>query len=212
MTQDTWGISLSSTEREIYMFFHVLTCFPFPVCCLLIPVLETQIPFSQWKESVKIGKYQFPFGPFRPLFNSRGKTWNTSDFPYPVGSAATPFTVSRQNTCLQWSPVNRSKLISMLISYPLFSWFYCKFDFIMNRFKISLEVYCASKKKNCKHFNLIRFSSKPDETLNRKNSGAPNDGFLANALKRCFRLSGGLLKLCRLILGCAIKFLSVRFF
>ena len=39
--------------------------------------------------------------------------------------------------------------------------------------------------------------------------GAPNDGFLSNALKRCFRLSGVLLKLCRLILGCAIKFLSV---
>ena len=39
-------------------------------------------------------------------------------------------------------------------------------------------------------------------------SGAPNDGFLPNALKRCFRLSGVLLKLCRLILGCAIKFLS----
>ena len=43
-------------------------------------------------------------------------------------------------------------------------------------------------------------------------SGAPNDGFLPNALKRCFRLSGVLLKLCRLILGCAMKFLSVRFF
>ena len=43
-------------------------------------------------------------------------------------------------------------------------------------------------------------------------SGAPNDGFLPNALKRCFRLSGVLLKFCRLILGCAIKFLSVRFF
>ena len=37
-------------------------------------------------------------------------------------------------------------------------------------------------------------------------SGAPNDGFLPNALKRCFRLSGVLLKLCRLILDCAIKF------
>ena len=37
-------------------------------------------------------------------------------------------------------------------------------------------------------------------------SGAPNDGFLPNALKRCFRLSGVLLKLCRLIIGCAIKF------
>ena len=43
-------------------------------------------------------------------------------------------------------------------------------------------------------------------------TGAPNDGFLPNALKRCFRQSGLLLKLCRLILGCAIKFLSVRFF
>ena len=43
-------------------------------------------------------------------------------------------------------------------------------------------------------------------------SGAPNDGFLPNALKRCFRLSGVLLKLCRLILGCATKFLSVRSF
>ena len=43
-------------------------------------------------------------------------------------------------------------------------------------------------------------------------AGATNDGFLPNALKRCFRLSGVLLKLCRLILGCAIKFLSVRFF
>ena len=42
--------------------------------------------------------------------------------------------------------------------------------------------------------------------------GAPNDGFLPNALKRCFRLSRVLLKLCRLILGCAIKFLSVRSF
>ena len=43
-------------------------------------------------------------------------------------------------------------------------------------------------------------------------AGTPNDGFLSNALKRCFRLSGVPLKLCRLILGCAIKFLSVRFF
>ena len=41
---------------------------------------------------------------------------------------------------------------------------------------------------------------------------APNDGFLPNALKRCFMLSGVLLKLCKLILGCAIKLLSVRSF
>ena len=36
-----------------------------------------------------------------------------------------------------------------------------------------------------------------------KGPGAPNDGFLSNALKRCFMLSGVLLKLCRLIIGCA---------
>ena len=41
------------------------------------------------------------------------------------------------------------------------------------------------------------------------NKGTVNDGFLPNALKRCFRLSGVLLKLCRLIIGCAIKFLSL---
>ena len=34
--------------------------------------------------------------------------------------------------------------------------------------------------------------------------------FSPKCFKRCFRLSGVLLKLCRLILGCAIKFLSVR--
>ena len=49
-------------------------------------------------------------------------------------------------------------------------------------------------------------------SFRRLMSGAPNDGFLPNALKRCFRLTGVLLKLCRLILGCAMKFLSVRFF
>ena len=42
--------------------------------------------------------------------------------------------------------------------------------------------------------------------------GTPNDGFLPNALKRCFRLSGVLLKLCRRILGCAINFLYFRSF
>ena len=45
--------------------------------------------------------------------------------------------------------------------------------------------------------------------LGHNRSGAPNDDFLPNALKRCFRLSG---KLCRLILGCTIKVLSVRVF
>ena len=44
-------------------------------------------------------------------------------------------------------------------------------------------------------------------------SAAPNDRFLSNAFQRCLRLSGVLLKLCRLILGCAKKKkLSVRLF
>ena len=43
-------------------------------------------------------------------------------------------------------------------------------------------------------------------------SGAPNDGFLSDPLKRYFRLSGVPLKLCRFILGCTIIFLSVRLF
>jgi len=43
-------------------------------------------------------------------------------------------------------------------------------------------------------------------------SGAPNDRFLSNAVRRCFRLSGVLLKLSRLILGCTKKILSVRIF
>ena len=36
-------------------------------------------------------------------------------------------------------------------------------------------------------------------------SGAPNDRFLSNAFRCCFRLSGVLLKLCRLILACTKK-------
>ena len=43
----------------------------------------------------------------------------------------------------------------------------------------------------------------PDST--RHLAGAPNDGFLSNAFKKWLRLSGVLLKLCRLILGCAKK-------
>ena len=43
-------------------------------------------------------------------------------------------------------------------------------------------------------------------------SGAPNDSFLSDPLKRYFRLSGVPLKLCKFILGHAIIFLSVRSF
>ena len=43
-------------------------------------------------------------------------------------------------------------------------------------------------------------------------AGAPNDNFLLDPLKRCFRRSGVALKLCRFILGSAIIFLSVRSF
>ena len=60
--------------------------------------------------------------------------------------------------------------------------------------------------------NVACFRSIHCAQKRRRGTGAPNDGFLPNALKRCFRLSGVLLKLCRLILGCAIKLLSVRLF
>ena len=43
-------------------------------------------------------------------------------------------------------------------------------------------------------------------------SGVPNDSFLSNPLKRNFRLSGVLLKLCSFISGRAIIFLSVLSF
>ena len=43
-------------------------------------------------------------------------------------------------------------------------------------------------------------------------SDAPNDRFLSNASNRCFKLSGVLLKRCRLILGCVKKVLSERLF
>ena len=43
------------------------------------------------------------------------------------------------------------------------------------------------------YFSLSVFSF--SISFNDKSSGAPNDGFLSNALKRCFRLSGVLLKL-----------------
>ena len=43
-------------------------------------------------------------------------------------------------------------------------------------------------------------------------AGAPNDRFLSNAFKLCFRLSRVVSKLYRLILGCAKKILSVRLF
>ena len=43
-------------------------------------------------------------------------------------------------------------------------------------------------------------------------TGAPNDSFLSDALKRYLRLSGVPIKLCRFVLGSAIIFLSVRSF
>ena len=43
-------------------------------------------------------------------------------------------------------------------------------------------------------------------------SGAPNDRFLSNAFRCCFRLCGVLLKFRSLILACTKKLLSVRIF
>ena len=45
-----------------------------------------------------------------------------------------------------------------------------------------------------------------------RTSGAPNDSFLSDPLKRYLRLSGVPIKLCRFILGSGIIFLSVRSF
>ena len=57
------------------------------------------------------------------------------------------------------------------------------------------------------------FSHKQDETQkNIQKSGAPNDSFLSDPLKRYFRLPGEPLKLCWFISGRAIIFLSVRSF
>ena len=49
-----------------------------------------------------------------------------------------------------------------------------------------------------------------DMTATGEKAGVPNDSFLSNPLKRHFRLSGVLLKLCRFISGRAIMFLSVQ--
>ena len=42
-------------------------------------------------------------------------------------------------------------------------------------------------------------------------SDSPNDRFLSNAFNRCFKLSGVLLKFCRLILGCVKKFYLIGY-
>ena len=63
---------------------------------------------------------------------------------------------------------------------------------------------------------FLRTSTKTEENKQFKMgallSGAPNDSFLSDPLKRYFRLSGVALKLYRFILGSAIIFLSVRSF
>jgi len=61
-----------------------------------------------------------------------------------------------------------------------------------------------------KKYHSVKLAGK--KLYANKITGAPNDRFLSNAFKRCFRLSGVLLRLCRLILGCAEKILSVRLF
>ena len=49
-------------------------------------------------------------------------------------------------------------------------------------------------------------------TYTAEDTGAPNDSFLSDALKRYLRLSGVPINLSRFILGSAIIFLSVRSF
>ena len=74
--------------------------------------------------------------------------------------------------------------------------------------KMISSPYCAVSEPNVyKHYKrLTRWNA------NRCHSGAPNDRFLSNAFKLCFRLSRVVSKLYRLILGCAKKILSVRLF
>ena len=66
---------------------------------------------------------------------------------------------------------------------------------------------------------LVSFSEWPkyvfgwvEDIVQIKPSGAPNDNFLSDPLKRYFRPSGVALKLYMFILGSAIIFLSVRSF
>ena len=58
---------------------------------------------------------------------------------------------------------------------------------------------------------FLMFIKRLELLLQEQYSGASNDGFLSDPLKDYFMLSGLPLKLCLLILGCAI-FLSVRSF
>ena len=55
-------------------------------------------------------------------------------------------------------------------------------------------------------FQLRCFLSHISDNMQKQQltTGAPNDVFLSDPLKRCFRLSGVPLKLCGFILGCAI--------
>ena len=60
-----------------------------------------------------------------------------------------------------------------------------------------------------RYFTVVKVSVEFDQLYFNQfpYSGAPHDRFLSvsNAFKRCFRLAGVLLELCRLILGCAKK-------
>ena len=72
-------------------------------------------------------------------------------------------------------------------------------------------VYNNTSKQTQEYSEIKLLTTEKNELLCTlyKRSGAPNDGFLSDPLKRYFRLSGVPLKLRRFILGCAITFLSV---
>ena len=112
--------------------------------------------------------------------------------------------------------------LSVQVVFFTFSckWFLCFYfwtviwSYIVDLFAALHELASASARTLLKLASLVRALLKPyGDTLRALNkSGAPNDRFLSNAFRRCFTLSGVLLKLYRLILGCAKKYLSVRIF
>ena len=90
--------------------------------------------------------------------------------------------------------------------------FFCFIYHIMqeheDRFNIFLGCGLAVTSHNC--YMCCELSKGKRKSIKFHLPGAPNDGFLPNAIKICFRLSGVHLKLCIYFLSSAIKFISVR--
>ena len=79
-------------------------------------------------------------------------------------------------------------------------------------FLVVAAIACTSERLGGYYGSVSASTSACNSACSLKGSGAPNDRFLSNAFRRCFRFSGVLSKLYRSILGCAKKYLSVRIF